>query len=259
MTVSVIIPTYNGVNKLPLLLRSLEKQSFKNFETIVVVDGSTDNTVPYLESTTFLLSDFKFFQQENKGRGAVKNTGAKMAKGDLLVFFDDDIILDNHCLEEHVNHHLKYADSILSGGLRSPQEENPTELSKVKEYFGKRWSKELIDNNYQPLTEKNYFVTAANLSLSKNLFFKLGGFDERLNDVEDFDFGTLALKAGVLMFFNNHASGIHNENPTTRQYIRRLNQYRIAREQLVRLKPHLYLNNKKITVEPPKGVRKGIF
>jgi glycosyltransferase involved in cell wall biosynthesis len=259
MTVSVIIPTYNGIKKLPLILSSLEEQTYKNFETIVVVDGSTDSTVNYLKKSSFKLSDFKFIEQENKGRSVVKNTGAQMAKGDLLIFIDDDIILDNHCLEEHVKHHAKYPGSILSGGLRNPEEESPSELSKVKEYFGKRWSQDLINSNYQPLDEKNYFVTAANLSLHKEVFLKLGGFDERLYDVEDFDFGTIALKAGVPMYFNNNASGIHNEYPTTKQYIRRLNQYRVARERLIKLKPDLYLNNKKITANPPQGVKKLFF
>jgi glycosyltransferase involved in cell wall biosynthesis len=259
MTVTVIIPTYNGALKLPLLLSSLEKQTYKDFELLIVIDGSTDNTVSVIENYTSLFSNFKYIEQENKGRSAVKNLGAKVAKGDLLIFFDDDLILDDHCVGEHVNHHIKYPYSILSGGLRSPQEDNPTELSKVKEYFGKRWNKTLIESNYQPLNENNYFVTAANLSLKKEIFFKIGGFDERLNDAEDFDFGTEALKTGVLMFFNENASGIHNENPTTKQYIRRLNQYRSAREQLIRFKPLLYENNKKINVNPPKGLKKIFF
>jgi GT2 family glycosyltransferase len=259
MKVSVIIPTYNGADKLPVILPSLAKQTHQDFEVVVVVDGSTDNTMSVLEDYKHLFSDINIVRQKNLGRATVRNTGARVAKGDLLVLFDDDLCLDPHCLTEHINHHLKYPSSILTGGLKNPEQKKSDEFFKLKEYFNKRWNSSLIENGYQPLNKDNYFVMAANFSLSKQLFNRLEGFDERLNDAEDFDFGTRALEEGIPMYFNINASAIHNESPTVKQYINRLNQYRTARKQLLQVKPHIYLRHEKINVEAPKGGKKLFF
>ncbi len=103
MYTSVIISTYNGEKKLPGLLNSLENQSFKDFELIIVVDGSADNTMKVLDKWKARFTDCKIIYQENKGRAAVRNTGIKNALGQLAIFLDDDIIADTYCIQNHIN------------------------------------------------------------------------------------------------------------------------------------------------------------
>ena len=93
---SVIIPTYNRAHLVGETIESFLKQTFKNFELIIVDDGSTDNTKEVIHK---YLSDprVKYIYQENKERGAARNRGAKEAKGLYLNFFDsDDIALTDH-------------------------------------------------------------------------------------------------------------------------------------------------------------------
>ena len=99
MNLTVIISTYNGAKKLPVILDSLTKQSYKDFELLIVVDGSIDETMDVLQEWTNRFYDFKIIYQQNKGRAAVRNTGVKNAKGELLLFFDDDLKL-HHSAEE---------------------------------------------------------------------------------------------------------------------------------------------------------------
>jgi glycosyltransferase involved in cell wall biosynthesis len=69
--ISIIIPTFNGKNKLEKLLRSLELQSNKNFEIIIVVDGSTDGTIG-LKANNWDLN-IKWIEETNNGRAGARN------------------------------------------------------------------------------------------------------------------------------------------------------------------------------------------
>ncbi len=93
---SVIVPTYNRADLISETIESFLNQTFKNFELIIVDDGSTDDTKLVINK---YLSDkrVKYIYQENKERGAARNHGAKEAKGQYLLFFDsDDIALPQH-------------------------------------------------------------------------------------------------------------------------------------------------------------------
>lgn len=100
--ISVIIPIYNQAEKLSRTLESLNKQTYRDLEIIIVNDGSTDN--PEKVFTDFLTANqtelsFYFFNQENEGAPAARNNGAKNAKGDYFFFCDADAVLEPDALE----------------------------------------------------------------------------------------------------------------------------------------------------------------
>ena len=92
---SVVIPTYN---RAPFILRTLNtvlNQEYKNFEVIIVDDGSSDNTLELLETVND--SRLRIISIPNSERGAARNRGAEASQGDYINFFDsDDLLLDNH-------------------------------------------------------------------------------------------------------------------------------------------------------------------
>lgn len=98
--VSVIIPTYNEESVIIECLTSLSKQTNKDFEVIVVDDGSTDTTPLKLRGASNTLN-YKLivFNGKHQGPGAARNLGAKQAKGDILVFVDADMTFDHHFLK----------------------------------------------------------------------------------------------------------------------------------------------------------------
>lgn len=108
MKISIIIPTYNEEKVLPEAIESLGFQTFTDFETIVVDDGSRDKTIEILKNLQKTINNFHFFEQDHKGAGAARNLGAAHAKGEILVFVDADMTFDDNFL-------AKLIEPIISG------------------------------------------------------------------------------------------------------------------------------------------------
>jgi glycosyltransferase involved in cell wall biosynthesis len=95
---SIVIPAYNRAHLIPATIRSILRQSYTNYEIIVVDDGSTDDTEKALKP--FLKENIYYFKKENAERAAARNFGTAKAKGDYINWFDsDDIMLPNHLQE----------------------------------------------------------------------------------------------------------------------------------------------------------------
>lgn len=259
MNASIIIPTYNGKNKILTLLNSLEQQTYKDFEVIIVIDGSTDNTKELLESHQFYFHSIRIIEQPNQGRSKVRNNGAKHANGELLIFFDDDMTPFKDCVEKHIAHHQKYSNSIVTGGLGEDESQCSSDIQKYKAYLSKKWSLPLIQLSGRPLNKENIFITAANFSISQKLFFELGGFDENLTDVEDYDLAIRAFQAKVPLFYNHEAFAWHNDQITCLSYIKRQREYANMQKKLLLLKPFLYNAFSARVVIMPTGIKAIIF
>jgi glycosyltransferase involved in cell wall biosynthesis len=237
MKVSVIIPTYNGGHKIGNLLKSLEKQSFNTFETIVIIDGSTDGTADSLKNKKYNFTDIKIIEQTNQGRAKARNNGVKIAKGDLLIFFDDDILLEKNCVELHINHHQKHKNSILFGVARMNKFiDINNDFYKYRFYIEENWNLP-FRNKLTKISLDNYAFTSQCLSLSKFIFDQLDGFDERLNDSEDFDFSMKAFIANIPIYFDYTNWTWHCDYITIRAYIKRQKEYLRSKQKLALLKP----------------------
>ena len=93
-TVSVVIPTYNRKDMLREALNSLAQQTYPTdrFEIIVVDDGSTDGT-DQIAAVAFPFT-LRYFWQTNQGDATARNLGARQSQADILVFLDDDILVE---------------------------------------------------------------------------------------------------------------------------------------------------------------------
>ena len=106
MRFSIIVPVYNVEQYLKKCLDSIKKQTFKDFEVIIINDGSTDSSQniidKYVEDEP---KRFKCFKQENKGLSAARNAGIKKATGEYLFFIDSDDYIDEN-LFENLNNNI---------------------------------------------------------------------------------------------------------------------------------------------------------
>ncbi len=93
MFFSVIIPVYNRIDEVDELLRSLLAQSERNFEVIIVEDGSTQPCGAAVEDARSRGLDVRYFFKENEGRSIARNYGMERARGDYFVFFDSDCVI----------------------------------------------------------------------------------------------------------------------------------------------------------------------
>lgn len=97
--ISIIIPVYNQAGHLDDCLASIKKQSYANYEIIVIDDGSKDEVVKVIEKYKRIFRlNLSFYEQENRGASAARNRGAKLAKGEYIIFCDADIIMEPEML-----------------------------------------------------------------------------------------------------------------------------------------------------------------
>ena len=90
VNISVIIPAYNAAKTLSQTLKSLQQQTFSNWEAIIIDDGSEDETEAITHQAATQDSRIRVFSQTNKGVSAARNTGVHLAQGEWLLFLDAD-------------------------------------------------------------------------------------------------------------------------------------------------------------------------
>ncbi len=237
ISVSVIVPSYNGAQKLPHILEALENQTIQEFEAIVVIDGSTDDTSQVIQSRDWALQGLQVIYRENGGRSVARNTGATAAKGDLLIFFDDDMRPAPDCVALHLAHLASYPDSILVGSQLEDLDKVTTDFQLFKAKLSRSWAP---FEKFGKVSPNQPFITAANFSIPKTLFQVLAGFDERLTDAEDFDLAVKATINQTSIFYNHEAVAWHDDFVTCRSLIQRYRQYKASHQTLLRLNPEVY-------------------
>ncbi len=235
---SVIIPSYKGSHKFPNTLKALEMQTFGNFEVILVVDSSADDSLEVLGRTSTKLN-ITIVDRPNQGRSVTRNTGAAVATRELLIFFDDDTRPEPDCVAKHILHHQHAQNSILVGAVPEDYSLMKTDFQQYKAYLSRKWTTPL-EKVEGPLPEARLFLTAANFSISAHSFQQLGGFDDQLTDAEDFDLAIRAFQHGISIYFNARAIAWHDDFITCQSYIKRLQQYKSANQHLYLIKPQLY-------------------
>jgi glycosyltransferase involved in cell wall biosynthesis len=98
--ISIIIPVYNQAEHLDNCLASIKKQTHDNYEIIIIDDGSTDDIGEVIKKYKRIFRlNLSYFDQENRGASVARNRGAKIAKGEYLIFCDADVIMEPEMLE----------------------------------------------------------------------------------------------------------------------------------------------------------------
>lgn len=203
MKVSVIIPTYNEEKVIGKCLDSLLLQTFRDYETIVVDDGSNDGTLGVLSRFKIQDSKFKILKQSHRGPGEARNLGAKYAKGEILVFLDADMTFDKNFLRSLIK-------SIVDGkdkGTFSKYEY----VSNWENAWSRCWN---INQGWKEKRRhpKNYPDTQSVFrAILKKEFEKVGGFDPKQGYMDDW---TLSQKLGYQASAAEGAVFYH-ENPGT--------------------------------------------
>lgn len=186
MLFSVIIPTYNRADLLRYTLESVFAQQFKDFEVIVVDDGSTDDTA---EVVKWWGDSIQFLHTEHLGPGAARNFGTNKANGEYIAFLDSDDLWFPWTLKIFAQLIRTYdCPVILSAKLKPFFEER--ELSTINEM---PIVAEVFDDYFVSHSQA-FFVGAGMSVLRRGEFLKTGGYSEKLLNAEDHD---LILRMGI--------------------------------------------------------------
>ena len=117
MKISVIVPVYNVSNYLNQCIQSILSQSFKDFELIVVDDGSTDDSLEKCERWVCNDNRINLIKQSNQGLSKARNSGIRVAKGDYLVFVDSDDWIEPDMFSNMVHFvETQHADIVVCRG-----------------------------------------------------------------------------------------------------------------------------------------------
>lgn len=186
--ISVIVPTHNRRVLLEKKLHALESQA-QPFEVIVIADGCTDDTLGFLQTYKPNYS-LRFLETPSKGAAFARNTGAREAKGERLLFSDDDVIPGSSWIKVHTE--ATSPNAVVVGKLVLPRHlKHGATFTGPKAFW---WN-----------------ATGANTSLSKALFFHAGAYDESFAAYggEDPDLGWRLKQAGATFVFTDKALAEH--------------------------------------------------
>ena len=203
---SVLIPTHNRANELTDTLAALKQQSLAGVEyEIIVVDDGSSPPVRLEESKQD--PSCSLVRLEGVERSAARNAGAAAAKGEILVFVDDDITVGRDFLAFHLRAHEEWPDALVVGSVRLPSDFLSTPFGR----FRQRLEQHGIPQSRGVKTMRN-LCTAANMSVPRDLFLRLGGFDCLLRSSEDQDFALRHTARTGKIAFIPEAEAVHNDN-----------------------------------------------
>ena len=234
---SVVIPTYQRKDLAVAAVRALEAQEgAPPFEVVVVVDGSTDGTAPALRelATSF---PFDVVEQRNGGRAAAANHGASIARGELVLFLDDDMEAHPDLLATHDGAHRTGAD-VVFGHIPLHPASPPTFLAAGVGAWAEQRRVRILERGQLELAD----LVTGQMSLRRELFLRIGRFNAEFTrggtfGGEDLDLGQRLVEGGYKIVFQPDAISWQRYVVTPRQYLRQWRQWGRASVLLARAHP----------------------
>ena len=260
MSISVIVPVFNGELTIQETINSILNQTFKNIEVIISDDGSTDSTLEIVSNISD--SRIKILSYPNAGVSASRNRGIFQAKGEYISFMDaddlwtpDKLELQWQALQDNPQAAVAYSwtDYI---GESSQFLKSGRRIKANGDVFGRLLVTNFLENGSNPL-------------ISKEALEKIGGFDESLSASEDFDlwlklsanYEFVCVEKPQILYrssINSLSSNLKNMEATSLKVIERAFSYPKA-YQFQHLKKqtisefYKYLTFKAIEAKPRKG------
>lgn len=209
MRASVVIPAYNAEKTIAKCLESLQGQSSRDFEIIVVDDGSKDRTAEIAKG----FSRARVFREKNAGPAVARNNGAKKALGEIIVFTDSDCVADKNWLKEMLEPFKDAKIAGVQGRYKSRQKELVARLIQLE-----------IEQRYEKMKRRKSidFIGTYSAAYRKSVFAEMHGFDTSfpIASGEDTDLSFRMSKAGYKMVFKPEAIIFHTHPTSLWKYLK---------------------------------------
>ena len=234
MKYSIIVPVYNRPDEVDELLESLCSQTLKDFEVVIVEDGSQKPCKDVCDKYANIL-DLHYYNKENSGPGQSRNYGVERAQGDYVIILDSDVVLPNGYLEA-VNSKLQASNfSVQSFGGPDATHPSFTPIQKAISYSmtsffttgGIRGGKKKLDK---------FYPRSFNMGIRRDIYQELGGFT-KMRFGEDIDFSYRIVEAGYQPQLFPEAWVWHKRRTDFRKFFRQVYNSGIARINLEKRHP----------------------
>lgn len=229
---SVIIPVYNRIDEVRDLLTSLEKQTVKNFEVIIVEDGSTDRCEDVVKQAQSLGLNVRYFYKENEGRSIARNYGLERAVGEYFIFFDSDCVIPPTYFET-VDRELNVNSLDCFGGPDAAHES----FSDVQKAINYSMTSFLTTGGIRggKINLEKFVPRTFNMGFSREVYERVGGFREMFS--EDIDMSTRIKCAGFSIGLIRRAPVWHKRRIDMRKFLRQVYVFGMSRITLKLLYP----------------------
>ena len=232
MKFSIIIPVFNRPDEVDELLESLCEQTVKDFEVLIIEDGSVKPCKDVCDEYANIL-DLHYYAKENSGPGQSRNYGAERANGEYVIILDSDVVLPTGYLQA-VEDELKQKPCEAFGG---PDAAHPsfTPVQKAISYSmtsffttgGIRGGKAKLDK---------FYPRSFNMGIRRDVYLQLGGFS-KMRFGEDIDFSYRIVEAGYMPRLFPEAWVWHKRRTDFRKFFRQVYNSGIARINLEKRHP----------------------
>ena len=209
MKISVVIGTYNQQETLKTALDFYSKQTLDpgEFEIIVVDSSSTDTTKDMIKSlkTPYALN---YLCLENRGKAYARNQGVNLARAEIILLTDADMVADPQLLARHVSAQQKYKEVTVEGITYNLKKPLPADQLHPQN----TWVCPYIKQKLKPGQKIKWaYFLSGNLSIRKQTFIRAGGFDENFSTYgwEDIELGYRLAKLKVPLIYEPEAVNYH--------------------------------------------------
>ena len=227
---SVIVPVYNRIDEVADLLDSLDAQTCRDFETVIVEDGST---LPcgHLAAQHPAL-DVKYFFKENEGRSIARNYGMERATGEYFVFFDSDCVIPPDYFEK-LTRFLKENPADCFGGPDAAHES----FSSTQKAINFAMTSFLTTGGIRggKVRLEKFVPRTFNMGFSRRVFESVGGFREMFS--EDIDMSTRIRKGGFSITLYPDLPVYHKRRVDFAKFFRQVHVFGMSRITLKLLYP----------------------
>lgn len=215
---SIVVPTYNRAESLERLLRQLAAQTVvADLEVVVVDDGSNSDPTPRLRALELPYA-LTVERQDNAGAAVARHRGALRARAPIVLFLDDDMQAPASLVAAHLDLHRRDDRAVVLGLIRPDAEREDALFERFHADELLRFAEAVRDGK---TTFHGQNLWSGNLSLRRDAYLRVGGFDASLRHSEDAELGVRLEKDGARFYVSEDAASVHSSDRDSAEGFRR--------------------------------------
>ena len=237
MKYSIIVPVFNRPDEVDELLESLCSQTLKDFEVVIVEDGSQKPCKDVCDKYASIL-DLHYYNKENSGPGQSRNYGVERAKGDYVIILDSDVVLPPNYMAAANSSLFTLHSSLPCDAFGGPDAAHPsfTPIQKAISYSMTSFFTTGGIRGGKGKKLDKFYPRSFNMGIRRDVYQQLGGFS-KMRFGEDIDFSYRIVEAGYKTALIPEAWVWHKRRTDFRKFFRQVYNSGIARINLTKRHP----------------------